>query len=333
MITGLYHRNGYIDVRLYLDIDGSIRHAPGECEQTWKIEGKQLTFYDNLGHHRVVMREIAKGRYSGLMDDAMEVGFTESEPEVKTEEFSVAIVTFEHRFDTYFTKLVNKIHEYEPDAEMVIAVNGEHLKQFDNKYRARMLRFLGSVPNTFPSIFTTFRSLSKLWNHCLTNATHDWVLLLNDDVEIHSSDFFSSLRDAITTSGNQSFKINGSWSHCMLYRPQIAELGYFDERFLGIGEEDADMEWRFGAAYGNTIANSTMPGITNFVHYHKPTNIQSWGETKYSTWNREFMYGGKYRSSSRGQTFGISNTPLVEVDGVVPQYPYEEYWRKNRHSL
>jgi hypothetical protein len=43
--------------------------------------------------------------------------------------------------------------------------------------------------------------------------------------------------------------MNKSWSHFLISRQEIDELGYFDKRILGLGEEGGNMTWRYIRQY------------------------------------------------------------------------------------
>lgn len=100
------------------------------------------------------------------------------------DKISIGITTFEHRFDQYFVPLLSKIREYDNDTEIVVAVNGEHNRDFEEDYRKRILEFLSTQRNVYPVFFPRFRGLSKLWNTIIINATYDHILILNDDIMV-----------------------------------------------------------------------------------------------------------------------------------------------------
>ena len=176
--------------------------------------------------------------------------------------FTVGITTFVHRFDRYFMPLLNRLREFDRQTEIIVAVNGEHDTAFDEQYRSRILAFLSGQPSVFPVFFPRFRGLSKLWNTIMIHATHDHVLMLNDDIMISSSKVLGEVRKLIGKNKGRSFIINRSWSHFVLGREEIDQLGYFDERLLGIGEEDGDMSWRYQHEYGQPMADfrGKVPG-------------------------------------------------------------------------
>ena len=49
----------------------------------------------------------------------------------------------------------------------------------------------------------------------------------------------------------------------MINRTELIEVGFFDERLLGLGEEDGDFCWRYHERYDYEIRSITIPGIAN----------------------------------------------------------------------
>ena len=249
--------------------------------------------------------------------------------------FSIGITTFQHRFDPYFVPLLNRIREYNQDVEIIVAVNGEHKVEFNEEYRSRILTFIAQQPNVFPILFPNFRGLSKLWNTIIIHSSHDRILMLNDDIMIEDSRFFRELASAIAKSEKQSFVINRSWSHFVISRTEIDELGYFDERLLGIGEEDGDMIWRYLKAYGRPLKSFSLPWISNYADKtedYRPINIHSRPGMKYSQFNRDFMFNEKYEKDPAGLK-GMFDEPVSLKDAGKNQYPYEKFFRRRREEL
>jgi len=248
---------------------------------------------------------------------------------------TIGITTFERRFQTYFVPLVQQLRDIDADTEVVIAVNGEHDRRFSEPYRQAMLHFLADQTNIFPITFPQFRGLAKLWNSIIINASSDHILLLNDDVAITRKSFLDKVSTALARNQGRTFTINGSWSHFVVSRDEIDQLAYFDERLLGIGEEDGDMAWRYLERFGTPIADYSLSGISNFSEAtmaQRPTNIASHSDSKYSRFNREFIYRTKYRKDPAGIK-GMFDSPMAVDDPGQRQYPYERYFRDNRSRL
>ena len=250
-------------------------------------------------------------------------------------EISIGITTFEKRFEDYFVPLLTQIRKYESHAEILVAVNGEHKTRFNETYRKQMLSFLAEQPRVFPVFFPEFRGLSKLWNTLLIHASSDKVLVLNDDIEIRDPKFMRKISDILGRNDGRSFLINESWSHFLASRDEISQLGYFDERFLGIGEEDGDMTWRYMEAYGKPPASYRLKGFKNFAEKtmpQKPQNIQCHSGSKYSLFNRRFLYEKKYTVAKQGIQ-GMFDHPMEMKDRGPDQYPGEKFYREHKDEL
>ena len=229
------------------------------------------------------------------------------------EPYSIGITTYQHRFDKWLKPLIRSIKKFRPDIEIHIAVNGEYKQQFDEEYRRNILKFASDNSNTFIFMFPEFRSLSKLWNNLLINSTTHKVLLLNDDVSIVDSCFF----DALETVDLPMFKINRSWSHVLLDRRVVDEIGWFDERLLAIGEEDGDFEWRYGnKTQGRSVPSVMLPGIINHTDSENCLKNMSIVNKKYAKFNNYFTYEVKYKIDDlKGVQHGIMP---VKVECISP---------------
>ncbi len=257
------------------------------------------------------------------------------EDRIKPEHVSIGITTFEARFDRYFVPLLKRIREHS-DSEIVVAVNGEHNRPFGGEFRSRLLKTIADFENVYPVVFPQFRGLSKLWNSIAIHASHDHILMLNDDIMLESSSFMKEVTGLINRNEGKSFLINRSWSHFLISREELDTLGYFDERLLGIGEEDGDMTWRYIKQYGEAMPSFKIRGFQNFaeetIRSYKPVNVQTHSGTKYSLFNKRFIHEEKYSPVDEGIQ-GMFETPVVMKDPGERQYPYERFYRLRRKEL
>lgn len=257
------------------------------------------------------------------------------ENQIQRENITIGITTFEARFDQYFVPLLKRIREY-TDIEIVVAVNGENSRPFGAEYRRKLLHCIAEYDNVYPIFFPRFRGLTKLWNSIAIHATHDHILMLNDDIMIESPNFMNDVCDSLRRNGGRTFLINRSWSHYLINRDELDALGYFDERLLGIGEEDGDMSWRYIKQYGEAIPSFKIKAFQNFaeesVRSYKPVNIQTHSGTKYSLFNKRFIHEEKYAPAAEGIK-GMFETAVVMKDPGERQYPYERFFRLRRGEL
>jgi len=248
---------------------------------------------------------------------------------------SIGITTFENRFEKYFMPLFTRIREYDDDTEIIVVINGEHKQEFSEEYRSGILDFISRKKNVFSVVFPRFRSPSKMWNTIVVHATHDYILILNDDIMITNPNFVDDIKKAIKRNDGRSFVINGSFSHYLICRRELDEIGYFDERLLGIGEEDGDITWRYIHQYGRQLKAVSLRGFVNLSEEsmdYVPQNIKSRPGTKYSLFNRQFIYETKYEPDSSGIK-GMFDYPMITKDQCQQQYPHENFYRENRDKL
>ena len=248
--------------------------------------------------------------------------------------YSVVITTFDKRFETYLVPLVAQIRSQRPNLEIIVMINGPGKGVFDEFYRANILSYLAKYPEVFPTMFPSFQSLAKLWNRGALTATHDRALILNDDLELRSENgvcFFDHLEDALA-SQQGTFKINGSFSHFILDKRELIEVGFFDERLLGLGEEDGDFFWRFYKKYKKEI-----PGVDMCLIDNVQSDLADEGYTKgirtASKFNRDFIQEKKYKTSLLGGYRGMFDKKVNQILEDEKQYPYELFYLNNKKDL
>jgi len=248
-------------------------------------------------------------------------------------DYSIGITTYQHRFDKWFKPLINQIKTFRPNIEIMVAVNGEK-NGLDETYRKSILEFCASHKNILPNVYPEFRALPKLWNNMMINASNHNMLILNDDITITDVNFFNAL-ESLPEEHMQLSKINGSWSHTLIDRRLMSQLGWFDERLLCIGEEDGDIEWRVGKATGGGRVNQVkLPDIINHVDPENCLKDIKVVNGKYSKFNEDFIYSVKYDvDAQNGEQYGINPRPLVCKSPTPPQHVVEPFFWANKHLL
>jgi hypothetical protein len=112
-------------------------------------------------------------------------------------------------------------------------------------------------------------------------------LVLNEDIEIINSDIFK-FGDNLSDEPDLTY-VNGSFSHFFVHKKLIDDLGYFDERLLGFGEEDGDIFFRYIEKYNKWIKNSYIGGLNDLRIDIRDEKIKS-GVGKYSAFNKDFCF-------------------------------------------
>ena len=247
--------------------------------------------------------------------------------------FDIGITTFSLRLDMV-SDMVKKIREFGVDNNILICVNGEKDGNFDEEYRKNILNLCLEYKNVFPIFFVEIRGLSKMWNSLLIHSVKDDILLLSDDVVLYNSNMFDVVSEHIES--NDYFgisKINGTFAHVVVNKKFIDDLGYFDERLLGFGEEDGDITYRTISKTGKDVYQLYVGGSNHLVSEIRHEFVKR-GVGKYSFFNRNFMFNEKYKcgnsTSKISGMFGVDCDPILENKNL---YPYESFFMENKNNL
>lgn len=225
--------------------------------------------------------------------------------------YSIGIVTYEKRFEEYFKPLIKDIKKFRPNIEITVCINGEYKQEFNQDYLQRLLAFVSQYPSIYPQVFTKFNSLAKLWNRTILNSTNNLVLVLNDDVKIKEG-FFDLIDYNLENFEKKLTLFNGIFSHFIVDRNYLKSLNWFDERFLGIGKEDRDIQQKA-------------------EHFTAPTNlIYSYHEETIKPISKMKEYGGKYTKFN--ETFFYEKWNK-NIHPEILQYPYYDFEIENSNSL
>lgn len=222
---------------------------------------------------------------------------------------SIGITTYQYRFDKYLVNLIRQIRE-QSDNEIILAINGQYKEPFSESYRKDVLNFCTVYPKIFPFMYPNFRSLSKLFNTIIINATGDYVLILNDDMTITESDFISKVEKQCDIIKSH-FRINNKLANFVIRKESMNPLSWFDERFLGIGWEDEEYMTRVNSGLIE-MPNVSISGINHHVEDTNSINSQRKSLGKYSSFNSE-----------------VRRMQLP----TEPQYPHEQFYLENYNKL
>lgn len=251
-----------------------------------------------------------------------------------TKPFSIVITTFDQRFEAYLVPLVNSIKTLRPDVEIIVMANGPAKGIFREEYRQKLLHFLADQKKCLPSIFPNFQSLAKLWNRGILTSSNEHILVLNDDlfIDTNISLNFFDLLDSALEGEPQTFKINNSFSHFVINKTELMKVGFFDERLLGIGEEDGDFVWRYHETFDREITSINIAGIDNIQSTLADSGYEK-GIGNYSKFNRNFIKNEKYQEVIFGGYKGMFDKRSRKKLTDETQYPYEIFYQKNRYKL
>ena len=111
----------------------------------------------------------------------------------------------------------------------------------------------------------------------------------------------------------------------------MEQIGYFDERLLGFGEEDGDITYRL-LKHNINVNNINVNGIINIISSVRHEYVKP-GIGKYSKFNRQFIYETKYSKNITSKYRGLFDSPMDQNIEDLQQYPYEKFFRDNKNNL
>lgn len=250
----------------------------------------------------------------------------------ETEDISIIITTFEARFFEYTIPLIASIRS-ELNNPIFVIINGNFNKTKSNFKLQKFINELGKFIDIYPTAYSKFHGCSELWNTGIVNADSDYFLILNDDIHVYPKKLkaiFPIVRQLISENGLVT--INRSFSHFGISQNCIEEIGFFDEHFLGIGEEDRDYFYRYELRYKNKPYNLSSDAFYNFGDESRDNSVKKISHGKYSYFNttiqREF-----YSSDPESDVQGRYEFPVKRVNTFIDPRPLWKFRKKNYGKL
>lgn len=256
--------------------------------------------------------------------------------------YSIAITTFVHRFEKYYKNLLSSISTMRPNIDKIIFVNGQHKKDFDEEYRKKIMQYSSVFPKTYLIMSPKVRGCSFMWNTCSNFTNTDYILCLNDDL-IVGNGFFDDYENMLVETrkqSDQSFRINHCFSHFSICKKDLFDVGYFDERLLGFGEEDGDWLWRWETSKKQQMICYHTNKIINCIDM-APTNSENMRKHsleggKYSAFNRDLVHNEFYEFPENPDPSRISYVGMYgkiaqrKIGSETPNfYPTEKWYNDN----
>jgi hypothetical protein len=242
--------------------------------------------------------------------------------------YSIGMTTYGGRVDKYLKPLIKEIKRQRPEIEIVMSINGEHKKQFDETIRQNYLEFCKQYTNIFPIFYPSFRGLARLWNMNMQFSSNRYMFFLEDDVIV--KDGFFDEYEKILESTNGCFMINMGFPFFSFDREILNKLNWFDERLLGHGFEDADI-W---AKY-NRVINRIPCKLMDGDNYHKFPNFnldtiehiaKIPDEVRLVNQRLDLIH-------NRHNQFNNEVLALVKNSEHIVQYPHEKFCWDNMDNL
>jgi hypothetical protein len=251
-------------------------------------------------------------------------------------DFSIIIVTFEARFFEFTIPLITTLRSVS-NAPIFVMVNGNFEKKFNNHKLQEFLEKLVVFPDIYPSVFSNFRGCAELWNTGIINADSEYNLILNDDIHVfpeHLNYILNTLCESLQN--NHLVTINRSFSHFGITRKCIQEVGFFDEHFLGIGEEDRDYVFRFESRFKKSHFNLPTEVFLNISDKSRDnaiTGINASNFTsKYSMFNFK-MFQELYEADPTSSVKGVYDLPMNRKNEFVDPRPVWKFRGSNYGRL
>ena len=201
---------------------------------------------------------------------------------------SIVIATFEKRFFEFTLPLIKSIRAATA-TPITIVINGNFKASRDEvKYRDFVI---ATQKHTNVSLvtFNTFRGWSSLLNAGILHSDSDFFIIFNDDIYLNPVGFVSEIAKVIDNLKVEKLAlINNSWSHFAISRECLAAIGFFDEHFLGIGQEDGDYAHRYKNHFGKDVPSVNLSRLVNFVDNSRDESIAV-TNGKYSLFNSVYL--------------------------------------------
>lgn len=210
--------------------------------------------------------------------------------------YSMGVVTYISRFEEYFKPLVRQLDKYFPGIEKNYVLNGFYDQERQQKYLGEALAFLKTTRAHSVTYYNEHQSLAKCWNQLIIRSSNEKLVVMNDDLRIN---WIYPLCLNLQAPFFKHTVINRTWSNFIISKDIIRKFGWFDERLLGVGMEDADYFLREAIGMGKVYApamyfhNIYCFGVKNIVAKNFDPGWKRLSSTvgnKYTQYNIDFFH-------------------------------------------
>jgi hypothetical protein len=212
---------------------------------------------------------------------------TVSEKQVDSD-LSIVISTFEKRFFDFTLPLISAIRSAS-SLPITIVINGNYESLRDPNTYKDFVVATQRYDNIGLVTFNSFRGWASLLNAGILHSDTNQTLVLNDDIYVNPENLeFEFARISNELKKSHLLLLNNSWSHFAIDRECLIGVGFFDENFLGIGQEDGDYASRFQEKYEKEVPTLELRNLINFVDHSRDESI-SVTNGKYSLFNDMYL--------------------------------------------
>jgi len=236
---------------------------------------------------------------------------------------AIVISTFEKRFRTFTLPLIGAIRSVS-QLPITLVINGNFdLVRDDHEYRNFLVKTQEYEAINIVT-FNSFRGWSSLLNAGILHADANVSIVLNDDIFINPMKFKEELNEILDEGRKFGILLlNNSWSHFVITRDCLETIGFFDEFFLGIGEEDGDYAFRFRKRFKRDVPKFTVESIVNFVDDSRDTSVAKTNR-KYSLFNSAYLESRSEAIEKSGRAKNV----VFEPGSLQSSYK----WRNNLYQ-
>ncbi len=237
---------------------------------------------------------------------------------MKPTDYSIGVVTYHARFDEYLKPLIANLARIFPDREILCVLNGHPEQTLQIRYLNKTTEFLSQFPNVRYLAQATFQPLTRSWNQLIILSRTEKVAIISDDVFV--GDVFREGLEQCIDKHDTLFLINRTWCHFVTTKETVRKVGWFEERFPGIGWEDNDYMFRMKIA-GITCPSEKILGILNLSTDND--NNPGWENPK----GREMKY------TSANEDYFRNKWWTEKYDGEGPSYTHSSDGPYGRFAL
>lgn len=269
----------------------------------------------NLRHTRNVLANFASLVAFKLASRGNSVRFQNQTTSSNTEftgDIGIVVTTYESRQLSRAIPLIKQLRRGGITFPIVVVHNGNFSGNYNEELRRKFLSEISGIDGVFLASMRNFHGLAHNWNLGTRFLGCKKTLILNDDLWIDINTFASELHRILDSNSQADLiLLNKSFSHFIISENCIKNVGWFDEHFLGIGEEDGDYFLRYRIEYKK---NPVSEFTNSIVHFNDgDSSHENKGVAKYSLANLVYSQL-KYRVNENGPgEFGEFRTPNMNT--------------------
>jgi hypothetical protein len=246
--------------------------------------------------------------------------------------FAIVITTYEDRQIRSCLPLVRGLRQSGITAPIIVVINGCFGRAYNTNLRKEFCQKLLIFDDINIVALRKMVPLARAWNIGIQNANSDVCIVLNDDLAISGRGPLEDCLKLVQGAERGGLCVgNSSFSHFAVSNECLAKVGWFDERYLGVGEEDGDYAWRYEAAYGRPVGEVALRSFGNLEDPSNGGYVEGIG--KYSLACRVFRemkfkpddggIQGMYERPQRREINEIDPYPLwrlhQEIDSILSE--------------